>query len=330
MVTISNPPYNMKWDIPVLGNLDERFTMYEIPPKSNANYAFVLSALKESDKCIFILPNGVLKPSTKEEKQIVKALVQNNFIKAVIMLPDNMFEKTSIATCILYLDKNKETTDIEMIDARKKCVVEEREQRGQFGGKQHTNRVYKKQYNTFTDENINQILDAIDNKKTEIEFCKNVKIDEVINNNYNLAPSIYIEIDLNDKVKRRSYDEIIEDLNRIIKEKNSCKLTINETIARNMGFDLELYKESQTDEMNEFIKMLTDKKITKEDYFTTTKKKNDLKFENNSKDNLSSILIMILNSWKQHIYYLNTEENRYLAELRDKAIEDLMIGKIKV
>ena len=42
---------------------------------------------------------------------------------------------------------------------------------------------------------------------------------------------------------------------------------------------------------------------------------------------VSSVLMMILNTWKQHVYYLNTEENRYLAELRDILIDELMTGK---
>ena len=32
--------------------------------------------------------------------------------------------------------------------------------------------------------------------------------------------------------------------------------------------------------------------------------------------------------WKQHIMYLNNEENRYLIELRDALLPDLMSGKI--
>lgn len=33
---------------------------------------------------------------------------------------------------------------------------------------------------------------------------------------------------------------------------------------------------------------------------------------------------------EQHIFYLNEEENRYLAELRDALLPELMSGKIDV
>lgn len=36
-----------------------------------------------------------------------------------------------------------------------------------------------------------------------------------------------------------------------------------------------------------------------------------------------------MNMYKQHIYYLNNEENRLLAELRDSMLPFLMNGKIE-
>lgn len=39
--------------------------------------------------------------------------------------------------------------------------------------------------------------------------------------------------------------------------------------------------------------------------------------ENIDKEKLSSILTINASMYKQHIYYLNEEENRYLIEFRD-------------
>lgn len=81
-------------------------------------------------------------------------------------------------------------------------------------------------------------------------------------------------------------------------------------------------------QFNDLLVQLGADKLERQDYFTASKKKNEIKFENNSKEQLSSVLVMILQNWKQHIYYLNTEENRYLAELRDALLPELMSGKI--
>lgn len=114
-------------------------------------------------------------------------------------------------------------------------------------------------------------------------------------------------------------------------KKNACKLTINESLAKSLGFDVELYKAKQEiSGLNELLQKLGASALVEQNYFMTSKKKNEIRFENNSKDILSSILVLILNNWKQHIFYLNQEENRYLAELRDALLPELMSGKIEV
>lgn len=241
--------------------------------------------------------------------------------------PDNMFESTQIATCILVFDKNKHTATTEMIDLRRRYTEEKREQRGQYGGSSHTNRVYQKTVKAISEETMDEVILAIQERRTVEEFCKPVTIEKMREDKYNLLPSHYFDIAPND-IPHRPYKDITEDINRIIREKNACKLTINESLAKNLGFDIALYKADQDNkDLDRLLQAIGTDKLEKENYFTTSKNKNEIKFENNSKEILSSILLMILNTWKQHIYYLNTEENRYLAELRDALISELMTGK---
>ena len=75
---------------------------------------------------------------------------------------------------------------------------------------------------------------------------------------------------------------------------------------------------------------LTGEKIKKEDFIQFTKNKNEFAFKNNSPDAVSIILTSIVAMWKQHIMYLNNEENRYLAEMRDALLPDLMSGNISI
>lgn len=89
-------------------------------------------------------------------------------------------------------------------------------------------------------------------------------------------------------------------------------------------------KKADFEELNTLLKKIADEKIIKEDYFQTSKNKNEIKFENKSKDSVSSILMMIFQMWKQHIYYLNNEENSYLAELRDALLPELLNGNLEI
>lgn len=330
---ISNPPYNMKWNLPPFAQLQPRFNDCELPPESNANYAFILTALSIiDDKAVFLLPCGVLSTDNKQEKEIRKYLVEKNLIEAIITCPDKMFEATSIPTCIIVFNKKKTTTHISFVDMRQTYDVEQREQNGQFGGASHENRTYKKEVNVFSDEQMRKAIDSICNQSAIPGFSKTVYIQTIKENDYNLIPSRYIDFQ-EEGFEHREYADIIDDLNRVIKEKNGLKLTINESLAKSIGlYDIFLmFKQSEetNSSINEMLSF-TSKKIEKEKFISISKNAGELKFENGSKDSISTILMSILQMWKQHIMYLNNEENRYLAELRDALLPDLMSGKIKL
>lgn len=329
---ISNPPYNMKWNLPPFAQIQSRFADCELPPESNTNYAFILSALDLiDDRAVFLLPCGVLSTDNKQEKEIRKYFVEKNFIEAIITCPDKMFEATSIPTCIIVFNQKKSTTHISFVDMRQTYETEQREQNGQFGGASHENRTYKKEVKIFTDEQMQKAIDSIVNQSSIPGFAKSVSAQTIVENDYILIPSRYIDFQ-EQEFEHREYADIVSDINRITAEKNACKLTINESLAKTLGFNVELYKQDQQQDngLNNLLKQLGAEPLAKQNYFTASKNKNEIKFENNSKDILSSVLMMILNMWKQHIYYLNNEGNRYLAELRDALLPELMSGKIDI
>ena len=93
----------------------------KIAPKSKADFAFIMHSLNHlSNKgraAIVCFPGIFYRGGA--EKTIRQYLVDNNFIEAVIALPDNLFFGTSIATTILVLAKNKLENKTLFIDASK-------------------------------------------------------------------------------------------------------------------------------------------------------------------------------------------------------------------
>ena len=326
---ISNPPYNIKWQPPVFPQLDSRFTKYGVPPGSNANYAFVLNALSVAENSALILPNGVLESKDRHEQEIIKGLVENNNIDCIAVNPEKMFEATGVATCILTLRKTRVTTAVEMIYCFEKNYIRaERKQRGQFGGTSHTDRVYTKTINEYSSENIDNIVNFADTKKDETGFAKAVYSEGIKEKMYRLSPSVYIDFEY-EEPKHRDYAEIMKDINRIRRKKNACKLVINETIARQMGFDIKLYQEDSGD-MCHLMMKLCGQKFEKSDYIQFTKNKNEFVLKSNSKEEFPELLLLAFNMWKQRVMMLNNDENILLAELRDALLPDLMSGKIEI
>lgn len=327
--TISNPPYNLKWQLPFFASSQPRFDL-GVPPESNANFAFVLSALEQSDNAVFLLPNGVLSTNNKSEMKIKENLVNANYIEAVIALPGNMFEATSIPTCLIVFNKKKTDYKVNMINLTSKTSKEKRAQRGQTG-ETNVHRVYEKELNVLSDELINRVLEIIENKTDNIGLSKIISVDDVKAQEFNLSPIRYIDSEL-EKSNARDYESIVKDLNRIITRKNAIKITINENMAKSLGlYELALdftNSKKNNENMNEILKLI-DLKIKKEDVMSLTRYK-EMKFEVKDFDELPEMISIFLNMWRQRMMSLNNEENRILIELRDTLLPDLMSGKISL
>ena len=119
---VANPPFSINWNPPKGLFMDERFTKCSfIPPKSKADYAFMLHIIHLlSDNGIAVVLNfpGVLYRGNSEGK-IRQWMVENNLIEKVIYIAGDKFVDTKIATCCIVFKKNKKTTNIEFIDSEK-------------------------------------------------------------------------------------------------------------------------------------------------------------------------------------------------------------------
>ena len=303
---VSNPPYNLKWDIPLFAQIQSRFSDFVVPPASNANFAFILTGLDLiDDKMAFLLPNAVLTTDVTEEKEIRKALIEGNLLEAVILLPDKMFESTSIATCILLFNKHKKTRNVEMIDMRQTYLEEQRDQNGQFGGASHENRTYHKTVKVLTDEGMAKAIKAIEEHANIPEFCKAASIEEIRDKKFTLVPSRYIEFQERDE-RHRDYADIVADYNRIVAAKNALKLTVNESLAKSLGlYEVFVMMKNQPDITDSFA--IVGQKAEKESFIQLSKNAAEFKIENKSKEQFPEILSLFLQMWKQHIMYMNNE-----------------------
>ncbi|MDI7734748.1 type I restriction-modification system subunit M [Streptococcus anginosus] len=177
---VSNPPYSVKWvgdGDPTLINDDRFAPAGKLAPKSKADFAFIMHSLNHlSNKgraAIVCFPGIFYRGGA--EKTIRQYLVDNNFVEAVIALPDNLFFGTSIATTILVLAKNKLENKTLFIDASKEF-------------KKETNN------NVLTDSNIEHIVELFSNYQS-VDYKAALVDNDVIGSeqDYNLSVSTYVE-----------------------------------------------------------------------------------------------------------------------------------------
>ena len=213
---VSNPPYSIKWagdENPLLIN-DPRFAPAGVlAPKSKADLAFImhsLSWLAPNGTAAIVCFPGIMYRGGAEQK-IRKYLIDNNFVDCVIQLPSNLFFGTSIATCIMVLKKGKANNKTLFIDATNECI-------------KITNN------NKLTPENINRIVDTFAGRKEEAHFAHLATYDEIVENDYNLSVSTYVEAEdtrekIDIKVLNAEIEQIVareetlrKEISKIIKE----------------------------------------------------------------------------------------------------------------
>lgn len=121
---VANPPFSVAWEPSQLGGIfnDERFaSIPAMPPKSKADYAFLLHILHYlADDGIAVTLNfpGVLYRGNSEGA-LRKWLVDRNVIDKVIRVPGKTFIDTTIETSVIVFRKNKASTSIEFVDGEK-------------------------------------------------------------------------------------------------------------------------------------------------------------------------------------------------------------------
>lgn len=225
---------NLKWVHPLFAAQQPRFNI-ALPPEQNANYTFLLTAMSHTKNVgAFILPQGVT--ISDPEKNVRKALLKNNLLEAVISIPGGTFESTDIPTVILVINKRKHTRNVCFIKLDNFVEQETRMQKGQFGGASHTNRTYEKTVNIIPEKVQQKVLTAIKTMQDEPNFSICIDTDQLISNDSNINPKSYIKdvVQKNER-KFREIGNVVADLNKISKEKNRLKLTINENAAKCFG-----------------------------------------------------------------------------------------------
>ena len=153
------------------------FNQYEEFVKNNPEFAKtvsldwlfnrqVYSTIAGPRRAVCIMTNGSTWNTLDREAR--RHFIVRGIVEAVIALPSNLFESTSIGTVMIVLSHGNTSTM--MVDAREMCSAGRR-------------------YNTITDENVAEILAAL---SAEGQYSKRVSYQELESNDYVLNPVRYL------------------------------------------------------------------------------------------------------------------------------------------
>lgn len=230
---LANPPFNISdWGQEKL--LEDSRWKYGTPPKNNANYAWIqhmVSKLAPEGTAGFVLANGSMSTSTKEELEIRKNLIENDLVECIVTLPSQMFYNTQIPACLWFVTKSKAKKnernhqgEILFIDARNEGFMADR-----------TTKV-------FSEEDIKKVADAYhawkgtnDKEYANVAgFCSSVSLESVKEQDYILTPGRYVGLE-EEVEDSEPFEEKMERLTTLLSEQFVQSHQLEEDIRKALG-----------------------------------------------------------------------------------------------
>ena len=122
---LANPPFNVSdWGGERLPD-DQRWR-YGVPPKGNANFAWVqhfLHHLAPRGRAGFVLANGSMSSNQSGEGEIRRRIIEAGLVNCIVALPGQLFRSTQIPACLWFLSRDRSGAERRdetlFIDARK-------------------------------------------------------------------------------------------------------------------------------------------------------------------------------------------------------------------
>jgi type I restriction enzyme M protein len=229
---LANPPFNIKdWGQNRL--IDDPRWKWGTPPAGNANYAWIshiISKLSSKGVAGFVLANGSLSTSQKEEYEIRKKILEEGLVDCIISMPTQLFYDVSIPVSLWFVSKNKagRKENVLFIDARKMGFMATRKNR------ELTEEESKKIYSTYHSWRDNK------NYKDIQGFCKSASIEEIRINDYVLTPGRYVgieEIEDDGIPFEAKIEKLTSELSNLFKKSKELEENINKSL-KDIGYEL--------------------------------------------------------------------------------------------
>lgn len=248
---MANPPFNQKsWRTDSELIKDSRWSGYETPPTSNANYGWILnmvSKMSANGVAGFLLANGALS-GDGTELNIRRQLLKNHLVEAIIILPRNMFYSTDISVTLWILAGNRKARIVEQNG--KMVKYRNRENEVLFIDLRQKGEPFEKKYIQFSAEQIAEIAQNIHNWQREgyeetytniPEYCYSATLEEIEQKGWSLVPSKYIEfvdrdehIDFDEKMK-----ELQAEMISLLKQEAESKDEVI-NLFKSLGYEIKL------------------------------------------------------------------------------------------
>jgi type I restriction enzyme M protein len=209
---VCEPPSGVRYEKYYLETMPKGNTIYQESMDSDSlALRHAIASLKKDGVAVVLVPMGMLFKSGRMGA-VRKNLVEDSYIDAIIELPNGIIMGTAVATALVVLKKNKETSEIMMINAKDFCTKADRATV------------------IITEENIHRIATIYHNREVIEGVSNTITKEEAANNSYNLCTTQYVTLKasegivVEDNAKfTENYEKLLQRLGAIDKELDSVR-----------------------------------------------------------------------------------------------------------
>ncbi len=246
---MANPPFNQSgWRTDNELVDDPRWSGFDVPPVSNANYGWILNILSKlsiDGVAGFILSNGALS-ADGTELAIRRKLLQTGKVEAIVILPRKLFYSTDISVTLWILNNNKKAHCVEKNGEERH--YRDREKEVLFFDMRQMGVPYEKKFVELSEVDRQKVIDTYHKWQQEgwkesyaniPEFCYAASIEEVEGKGFSLVPSKYIEfVNRDEQVDYATkIAELQKELSAILAEEEQSKAALK-TLFAELGAEL--------------------------------------------------------------------------------------------
>lgn len=167
---LSFPPFNLRGKLDVSTDMYHRFRFQRGTILDVAHFEHILAQTKH--KAVVLMPVGFTYRGGIEE-EFRKYLIDTNYLEAIVQLPPNLHNATSIETTFFVINKSKKDNKVQFINLKDESFI-------------------IRDGRKLVLKSLDDILDIYENQKELENISVLVSNDHIANNNYSFAVDRYV------------------------------------------------------------------------------------------------------------------------------------------